>query len=163
MFEMIPSINKTVYIYYLIYKKNSNIAIKNKDFWKGLTSEQRKQIFELAARTEARAHILYSKAASSALEDAKKSGQTKEAMPGESLQKAVQEWIDNGVGDMAGIAKDTYKIEDPQAVFSTFEPYVKKWGELVRGMKDRNDEEELTKLIMDNMFNDLDPDKYGMD
>lgn len=142
---------------------NSPQMTFNKDFWKNLTNEQRALIFKLAARTEARAHILYAKSASSALEAALASGQTKEAEPGESLKKGVADWIAAGVGDMAGIARNTYGVQDPEAVFATFDPYVKKWGKLVRGMKDRNDEEELTQLLLDNMFGDLDPAVYGMD
>jgi TRAP-type C4-dicarboxylate transport system substrate-binding protein len=141
---------------------NSPQMTINLDFWKGLTDEQRQTIMTLAARTQARAHIMYADAANSALEDAKASNQTTEHEPAESLQNAVQAWIDAGVGDMAGVARDTYKIEDPEAVFASFEPYVTKWGELVRGMSDRNDEEELTQLLLDNMFNDLDPASYGM-
>ena len=142
---------------------NSPQMTINLDFWKSLTDEQRGQMMALAARTEARAHILYAESASSALDAALESGATEVAEPAASLQAAVQAWIDDGVGDMVGIARDTYKIEDPEAVFASFEPYVTKWGELVRGMTDRTDEEELTKLIMDNMFNDLDPASYGMD
>lgn len=141
---------------------NSPQMTINKDWWMGLTDEQRGIIFELAARTQARAHIMYSESASSALSNALETGQTIEVEPADSLQNAVQAWIDNGVGDMVGIARDTYKIEDPQAVFDSFEPYVTKWGALVDGLNDRNDEEELTKLLMDNMFNDLDPSAYGM-
>lgn len=134
----------------------------NKDWWMGLTDEQRGIIFELAARTQARAHIMYAESASSALANALETGQTIEVEPADSLQNAVQAWIDNGVGDMIGIARDTYKIENPQAVFDSFEPYVTKWGALVDGLNDRNDEEELTKLLLDNMFNDLEPSSYGM-
>jgi hypothetical protein len=32
----------------------------------------------------------------------------------------------------------------------------------VDGLNDRNDEDELTKLLLDNMFNDLEPSSYGM-
>ena len=62
----------------------------------------------------------------------------------------------------AGIARDTYKLENPEAVFATFEPYVTKWTGLVQGLKDRNNEDELTQLLLDNMFKDLDPAVYGM-
>ncbi|CUH81265.1 hypothetical protein [Tropicibacter naphthalenivorans] len=141
---------------------NSPQMTLNRGWWQGLTNEQRQTIMELAARTQARAHILYAEAANSALDDAKASGQTTEAEPAASLTTAVQAWIDNGVGAMAGIARNTYKIDDPEAVFASFEPYVAKWGALVRAMPDRNDEDALTQLLMDNMFNDLDPAVYGM-
>ncbi len=141
---------------------NSPQMTINKDWWKSLTNEQRKTIMELAARTEARAHILYAESATSALDAAVAANQTVVAEPGESMKAAVQAWIDNGVGDSAGIARDTYKLENPEAVFATFEPYVTKWTGLVQGLKDRNNEDELTQLLLDNMFKDLDPAVYGM-
>ena len=52
---------------------------------------------------------MYAESASSALEAAKEAGQTEVVQPGESLQKAVDEWIANGVVDRVGIARDTYK------------------------------------------------------
>lgn len=135
----------------------------NMDFWQSLTDEQRAVFLETAAKTEARAHMLYAAAASTALDDAVASGRTSVAEPGESLNQAVADWIDAGVGDMVGVARDTYGIKDPEAVFSSFEPYVEKWGALVRSMKDRNDEAELVQLLWDNMFSDLDPATWGMD
>jgi TRAP-type C4-dicarboxylate transport system substrate-binding protein len=141
---------------------NSPQMTINRDWWQGLTDEQRQTIFELAARTEARAHIKYAAAATSALDAALKAGQTEVAEPGASLQEAVKAWIDAGIGDMVGIARDTYGVSDPEAVFASFKPYVEKWGKLARGMKDRNNEDELTQLLLDNMFNDLDPAVYGM-
>lgn len=141
---------------------NSPQMAVNIDFWKSLTNEQRAAFLKLAARTEARAHILYDAAATGGIDEAKAKGHTIHE-PGASLQKAVDDWIAAGVGNAKGIARDTYGVADPDAVFTSFEPYVKKWGELVRGMKNRIDEEELTSLLLDNMFNDIDPASYGMD
>ena len=42
---------------------NSPQMTFNKEFWQGLTNEQRATIFELAARTEAKAHVLYAQSA----------------------------------------------------------------------------------------------------
>ena len=140
---------------------NSPQMVLNKDFWQELTEEQRSLILTLGARTQARAHILYNAAAEKAFATSIEGGHTV-VEPSESLQKALEDWVAAGVGDMAGIARDTYGVADPEAVFASFEPYVEKWGGLVRGMANPEDEEELTQLILDNLYDDIDPAVYGM-
>ena len=63
----------------------------------------------------------------------------------------------------AGVAKDVYGIEDPEAFFASFDPYVEKWGKIIRGMDNVNDVDALTQVLLDNMYNDLDPATYGID
>lgn len=133
----------------------------NKRFWQDRTDEQRALIFELAARTHARAQIIYNDNAARGLREALEMGH-EVFEPGATLTKAVQDWIDNGVGDMAGIAANTYGVADPEALFASFRPYVEKWGKLIRAMEDPDDEEALTKLFYDNMYADLDPASYAM-
>ena len=82
--------------------------------------------------------------------------------PDESIQNAVQEWIDNGLGDRAAVARDAYGVEDPEALFASFEPYIEKWRELISNMDDPLDEDELTQVFYDNLYGELDPAEYGM-
>lgn len=139
----------------------SPLQLYNRDFWSGLSTEDRALIFKLAARAQAKLQIRFNTDNQKALDASAAKGHPV-VEPGESIQKAVAEWVDNGVGDMAGVAKDTYGVEDPEALFESFHPYVEKWRGLVDGMKDPNDEDELTQLLLDNMFNDLDPATYGV-
>ncbi|WP_417210529.1 C4-dicarboxylate TRAP transporter substrate-binding protein [Antarctobacter sp.] len=134
----------------------------NKDFWQGLTDEQRATILELSARTHARAQIYYNEAAERSIREAQELGH-QVVEPGESLKKGLQDWIDAGVGNMAGVATNTYGVQDPEALFASFMPYVEKWGALVRGMENPNDEDALTKLFLDNMYNNIDPATFAMD
>ena len=140
---------------------NSPVHLANRDFWKGLTDEQRAIYLETTARASAKMQIFFNTNDQKAIDMAKANGHAIVNLDDE-FQAAVDEWVANGVGDMAGVARDTYGIEDPDAFFATFDPYVKKWGELIRGMEDVNDEDALTQIILDNMYNDLDPATYGM-
>ena len=141
---------------------NSPLQLYNGDFWKGLTDEQRGIIFELAARGQARLQIAYEANQQKAIELAKANGH-EFVEPDQSIKDAVQAWVDAGVGDMAGTARDTYGIEDPEALFARFRPYVEKWQGLIADMGDSKfDEDALTKVIYDNIYGDLDPATYGM-
>lgn len=140
---------------------NSPLQLYNRDFWMGLTDEQRRIIFELAARGQAKLQIRYNDFQQKALDDAEAKGH-KIVQPGASIQAAVQEWVDNGVGDMAGVARDTFGVEDPEALFDRFRPYISKWQGLIGGLDDKYDEDALTALLIENIYDTLDPATYGM-
>lgn len=141
---------------------NSPVNISNRDWWAGLTVAQRKQWMDLTARASAKFQIYFNTNDQKALDTAAANG-VEIVEPDEAFKTAVQEWIDNGLGDMNGIAKETYGIEDPEAFFASFDPYVEKWGKLIRDMENVNDEDALTQVIMDNMYADIDPATYGVD
>ena len=140
---------------------NSPIALYNKDWWKGLTNEQRQILIDVAAEGTAKIQVRFTVLTQKAYDDAAKNKGVVIVEPDESIQKKVQEWKDAGYGDMAGIAKNTYGIEDPEALFASFMPYIEKWRGLLNGV-DRADEATLAKLIKENMTNDIDPATYGM-
>lgn len=133
----------------------------NKDFWQSLTDEDRAVLIRLAARGQAMMQSRYNINDQKALDMAAEHG-LDIVQPGDSIKAAVQQWVDDGVGDMAGVAKSSYGVEDPDALFNSFRPYVEKWAKLVGGMKDKTDEDEMTELFYENMFKDLDPATYGM-
>lgn len=71
--------------------------------------------------------------------------------------------MDAGVGDMAGVARDTYRVEDPEALFALFRTYSDKWSGLLAQMPDRHDEAALVALIKTNLFDRIDVATYGME
>jgi len=141
---------------------NSPVHVFNADFWKGLTAEQRKIVMDLAARSQAKIQINFNTANQKAYDDAVANGH-QVVEPDEAVHAAVAEWVAAGLGGRTDIARDAYGVQDPEALYASFEPYMEKWGALIRGMADPNDEEELTRLFLDNMYNDLDPATYGME
>jgi hypothetical protein len=62
---------------------------------------------------------------------------------------------------MTGVARDTFGIEDPEALFSRFRPYIEKWQGLIGGLENKYDEEELTAVLLNNIYSDIDPATYG--
>ena len=140
---------------------NSPVHLANRGFWQSLTDEQRAIYLETTARATAKMQILFNLNDAKAIALARENG-LEIVEPDESFRAAVKEWVDNGVGDQKGIARDTYGVEDPDKFFADFDVYVKKWGPIIRGMEDVNDEDALTQVILDNMYNDIDPSTYGM-
>ncbi len=157
----LDEVSKSVTLANFTGSYNSPVHLANLDFWRGLTDEQRSLYLETTARASAKMQIKFNTDNDKALATTRALGHPVVELDDE-FKAAVKEWVDNGVGDMAGVAKSTYGIEDPDAFFASFDPYVKKWGALIRGMADVNDEDALTQMIMDNMMADLDPASYGM-
>ncbi|MBF9032638.1 hypothetical protein HKCCE2091_00150 [Rhodobacterales bacterium HKCCE2091] len=141
---------------------NSAVHLANLDFWRGLTDEQRAIYLEVTARASAMMQIHFNTNNDQAIETAREYGIEFVELDDE-FQAAVQEWVDNGVGDMAGIATEVYGIQDPEAFFAEFQPYVDEWHELINSMTDVNDVDELTALIEEHMYGDLDPSTYMME
>lgn len=133
----------------------------NPDFWKGLSEDQRRTLFDQSALAMARMQIAYDREAEAALEEAQEAG-IKLVEPDASLQKAYDDWVAGGIGGMAEIAKSTHGIEDPEALYDSFRPYVEKWQGLLESI-DRHDEEALANLIRENLFDPIDVASYGME
>ena len=133
----------------------------NPDFWQELSEEQRRTILDASARAMARLQIAYDEGAEQALTAAKEKG-IKLIEPSEDLQKAYDDWVANGMGDLLGIAKEKYGVEDPDALYAPFQKYIDKWVGLLDGV-DRHDEEALTKIAKSELFDKIDAATYGMD
>lgn len=140
---------------------NSPMQLYNRDFWTGLTVEQRATVLKVAARAMAKLQLRYYINNDKALALAQEYGLTIDK-PGQSIADAMNQWVRDGVGDMAGVAKNTYRIQDPETLLASFQPYVDKWRGLIAGMSDLNNEDELTQVLYDNLFGTLDPASYGV-
>ena len=133
----------------------------NPTFWKGLSEEQRRTLFDQSAMAMARMQIAYDQQAEAAMEEAADAG-IKLIEPGESLQNAYDEWVENGIGGMAEIAKSTHGIENPEELYERFRTYVNKWQGLLDGV-DRHDEEAVAALLRENLFDEIDVATYGVE
>jgi len=133
----------------------------NPDYWKGLTDDQRRLLFDQTARAMVRTAITFDTEANAALKEARQRG-IEMVEPDASMQSALDSWIANGVGGLNEVARQRYGIEDPDALFALFQSYIDKWAELLEGV-DRHDEETLTALVKTNLFNGIDAATYGME
>lgn len=140
---------------------NSPIHLYNKDWWQGLRTDQRQLLIDLAGEATAKIQVRFTVLTDKAYNDAKANKGVVIVEPDASIQNKVQEWKDNGYGGMADIAKNTYGIQDPEALFASFQPYIDKWRGLLEGV-DRADEAKLAALVKEHLVGDIDPDVYGM-
>ncbi|WP_323032493.1 C4-dicarboxylate TRAP transporter substrate-binding protein [Paracoccus sp. (in: a-proteobacteria)] len=133
----------------------------NPTWWKSLTNEERRLLLDQTAGAMARTQIAYDAVAADGLKQAKDRG-IKLNEPDEALKKALADWVADGVGGMAELARNQHGIEDPEALFALFETYVQKWDGLVQGL-DRKDEAAVTALLKTNLFDQIDEATYGME
>ncbi|PWE28921.1 C4-dicarboxylate ABC transporter substrate-binding protein [Pararhodobacter marinus] len=134
----------------------------NPDFWAGLTPEQRRTVFDVSAESLARLQVAYAREASEARDAAAERG-IPIVEPDASLQEAYDAWVADGVGDMAGIAASAHGIEDPQALFDSFQGYVDKWVGLLDGLEQPYTVEDLTALLQENLYGPIDVNTWGLE
>lgn len=134
----------------------------NPDFWADLTPEQRRTVFDVSAESLARLQVAYAREASEAREQAAAKG-IAIVEPDASLQEAYDKWVADGVGDMAGIAASTHGIEDPEALFASFQGYVDKWSDLLSGLEQPYTAEALTALLQENLYGPIDVNTWGLE
>lgn len=133
----------------------------NPDFWAGLSADQRRTLLDVSARSMARLQIAYDREAREALDLARERG-IAVVEPDASLQAAYDEWVAEGVGDMAGIARSAHGVEDPEALFASFQTYVDKWVELLGTLEQPYDEDALAALVKEHLFDPIDVESFGM-
>ena len=135
--------------------------IYNPAWWQGLTPDQRRIVFEATAHAMAQLQVAYAAKVDEVLAIAEEQG-VKINQPSPELAAAREEWVANGIGGMADVARETYGIDDPEALYALFQTYIDKWQGLLGGI-DRSDTAAVTALLQANLFDTLDPTTYGMD
>ncbi len=137
------------------------VWIYNPDYWKGLTDAQRRIFLDETAAAQVRMEMGYLEDEKKALDAARARG-VKIVEPDETLTAAYDNWVAEGVGDMAGVVKERHGIEDPEALFASFKVYIDKWAGLL-GSVDRTDEAALIALVKANLYDRIDEKTYGME
>lgn len=133
----------------------------NPVYWQGLSDDDRRLLLNETARAMARTQIAYDALALEGLKQAEEAG-VKLNEPDEALENALHDWVNDGVGGMAKIAKERHGINDPDALFALFQGYVDKWDRLMEGV-DRTDEEIVTEILRTNLFDKINVSSYGME
>ncbi|WP_419906296.1 C4-dicarboxylate TRAP transporter substrate-binding protein [Hoeflea sp.] len=133
----------------------------DRDFWQGISDENRRHLLDEGALSMVRLQMAYAKEVEDALQWAKDNGKTVVEADA-AFKDAVQAWVDGGLGGGADIAKEKFGIEDPDSLFSSFAEYVAKWEGLLAGV-DRKDEDALLAVLKENIFDKVDVKTYGVD
>lgn len=140
----------------------SPIHVYNRDWWAGLSDDQRRMVLDTAARASAKIQVRFTVLTEQAYNDARDKKGAVIVEPDASITDKVAEWVEAGVGDMAGVARSAYGVQDPEALFDSFTPYIEKWQGLLEGV-DRTDEEAIAALFLEYLVGDLDPASYGLE
>lgn len=135
--------------------------IYDRDFWQSLGEQNRRVLLDQAALSMVRLQMGYD----SELEEAKawaakNSVDIVEA--DDAFKAAVKAWVDDGIGGSAQLSRETFGIEDPEALYAVFNGYVEKWEGLIAGV-DRKDQAALLALLKGEVFDKVDVNSYGID
>lgn len=134
--------------------------VMNKEFWAGLSPEDRRAILDLTGMALARAQVAYHQGVDSALKGSAERGIViEDANP--DMAAKLKEFQD---GMLAGLAKRTMEargIADPTPIIDEYLALVAKWSGLLEGV-DRNDTEAIAKLVNEQIYARLDANSFGL-
>ncbi|MBR9903148.1 MAG: C4-dicarboxylate ABC transporter substrate-binding protein [Gammaproteobacteria bacterium] len=131
----------------------------NSGFWASLSDEERDVFKEATAKAMTRMIVQYLGASEAALEEAASHGNNIYE-PEEDLMASVEAFRDEALANVYDKARDEYGVEDPEALIDDFIATYEKWDALVSEV-DREDEEALAELAMEEIYNKL-PADYGI-
>jgi len=131
----------------------------NSGFWASLSDEERDVFKEATAKAMTRMIVQYLGASEAALEEAASHGNNIYE-PEEDLMASVEAFRDEALANVYDKARDEYGVEDPEALIDDFLATYEKW-EIVVSEVDREDEDALAELAMEEIFNKL-PADYGI-
>lgn len=132
----------------------------NPDWWKSLTDKQRRTLFDETARPTARMQIADEQEMVAAMDQARARGI--KIVDDPEMWKAREALVANDIGGTSRVAKEQFKVEYPAALFALFQDYPDKWTKLLDGVP-RDDEEAITTLVKENIFDTVDVATCGME
>lgn len=131
----------------------------NSGFWASLSDEERDVFKEATAKSMTRMIVQYLGASEAALEEAASHGNNIYE-PEDDLMASVEAFRDEALANVYDKARDEYGVEDPEALIDDFIATYEKWDALISEV-DREDEEALAELAMQEIYNKL-PADYGI-
>ena len=131
----------------------------NSGFWASLNDEERDVFKEATAKAMTRMIVQYLGASEAALEEAASHGNNIYE-PEDDLMASVEAFRDEALANVYDKARDEYGVEDPEALIDDFIATYEKWDALISEV-DRQDEEALAELAMQEIYNKL-PADYGI-
>lgn len=131
----------------------------NSGFWASLNDEQRDVFKEATAKAMTRMIVQYIDASEAALKEAASHGNNIYE-PEEDLMASVEAFRNEALANVYDKARDEYGVEDSEALIDDFIATYEKWDALISEV-DREDEEALAELAMQEIYNKL-PADYGI-
>ena len=132
----------------------------NPDFWNdGLTARERGIIFKVTAKALANLYTGYQACIREAETEAKDHGVTIED-PALDLVNSIAAFDKANHGEIVKMAREKYKIKDPEALYATFHSLVDKWDALFKNV-DRSNADAIAQIIEENLYDKIDTASYG--
>jgi TRAP-type transport system periplasmic protein len=133
----------------------------NPGFWRGLTPEQRRAIFDVTARAMVRSSIAYINNTTST-EKGMGAKNVQMIKPKADLQAASDAFVQKDAADLGKLAQEKLKVNpaDAEQLITEYKALVAKWEKLLAGVNPL-DEEKLTAIFKAEIFDKLDTRTYG--
>jgi TRAP-type transport system periplasmic protein len=132
----------------------------NPNFWRGISAENRRILFEQMARSSVRMQIEWERVADEVIAGAPEHGVTV-VEPTDSMRELVESFAEQDLAEIERLAVEHHGIENPSELLSGFVETVEKWVGLLDGV-DRQDEDALVELLISEVYDKLDPETYGI-
>jgi len=131
----------------------------NPKFWSELSNDLRRILFNVNAQAMANLYVGYQAAIDEALVEAKQHGVTL-YQPGQDIKSSIDGFVKTTFEETYKIAKEKYKVSEPEALVGRFMKVVAKWEKLFATV-DRKDAKAIGKIIQQNLFDKIDVAAYG--
>ena len=132
----------------------------NQDFWRSLDNTQRKILFDQMAAAMVRIELQYQANAAQAIGSAEQLGVTV-VKPTNDMRKALDSFVNADLPQIKQIAREKRGIDNPDVIIDDFLRVVKKWDNMLKDI-DRTDETALIALVKHEIYDQIDPAKYGL-
>lgn len=133
----------------------------NKDFWAGLSVDDRQTLLDSIAVAMVRTGIGYEKLVTEVLAEAPSHGVTI-VEPAEDFTDSIVAYRTAARDQAATLGRDQFKLPDPEALIARFDERIAKWEKLLEGV-DREDEQELIAIVKRELFDKIDVATYGVE
>jgi TRAP-type C4-dicarboxylate transport system substrate-binding protein len=132
----------------------------NRDFWRKLTTAQRKAFLDATAETMVDTGIGYLKEADIVAEEAKGKN-VNFYQPDAGLKKSIDDYKARAAQYAVTIGTEKFGIKDAGGLVSRFQKIAEKWEKLLSGV-DRTDRAKLLALLKREVYDKVDPATYGL-
>jgi len=141
-----------------MYYAGPNWAV-NPAFWQGLSPADRRLLFQVNAQAMANLYVGYQEAIAEALAEARQHG-VSFYEPGEDLKASIRSFIKTSFEDIYSLAREKYKVSQPEALVDRFMKTVAKW-ETRFAQTDRKDSRAIGRILREDLFDRIDAAAYG--
>lgn len=128
--------------------------------WQSFTDAQRRVILDATAVAMAAAHVGYEKDVQASEQAGRDAGMVFIDEMDDEMKAFYADWNTKNLDIVIAEAKER-GMENPEAVLASMQAYIDKWNGLIAGVA-RDDQETLTKILKENLFDKVDEKTYGM-